>query len=254
MTLTEFTSLSKNYDALNEEQRLALEKITYRYPYFQAAYALYLKSLKEQEQFNFDLILKKTAVISPDRNTLYEWLYSDLEVENSTALPAQEKGETKPILETMNKEKIEDVNQGEINEVDTKPKSVEVVIETPKKSLPVNLSFLEWIEWTKNNSPKALQDSEPENSFEDKIDLIDAFLRNNPKIPPVSANTAKQNLSKEIKFDKEELMTETLAKVYVKQGKYKKALLSYKILSLKYPKKNSFFANQIEAIKDLQQK
>ena len=63
MTLTEFTSLSKNYDALNEEQRLALEKITYRYPYFQAAYALYLKSLKEQEQFNFDLILKKQRLL-----------------------------------------------------------------------------------------------------------------------------------------------------------------------------------------------
>jgi len=254
MTLTEFTSLSKNYDALNEEQRLALEKITYRYPYFQAAYALYLKSLKEQEQFNFDLILKKTAVISPDRNTLYEWLYTDHTTQSSETLQVQEKEKTKPILEIKVKEKREEVSQGEINEVDTKPKSVEVVIETPKKSLPVNLSFLEWIEWTKNNSSKALQDSESENSFEDKIDLIDAFLRNNPKIPPVSANTAKQNLSKEIKFDKEELMTETLAKVYVKQGKFKKALLSYKILSLKYPEKNSFFADQIKAIKDLQQK
>jgi len=91
MTVTEFTSLSKNYDALNEEQRLALEKITYRYPYFQAVYALYLKSLKEQEKFNFDLILKKTAVISPDRNTLYEWLYSELEVENSTAIAKRKK-------------------------------------------------------------------------------------------------------------------------------------------------------------------
>ncbi|MFQ3349974.1 MAG: hypothetical protein ACI87X_000764, partial [Candidatus Arcticimaribacter sp.] len=39
MNLEEFSSLSKNYDALNEEQRLDLEKITYRYPYFQAAYA-----------------------------------------------------------------------------------------------------------------------------------------------------------------------------------------------------------------------
>jgi hypothetical protein len=46
MNLEEFSSLSKNYDALNKEQRLDLEKITYRYPYFQAAYALYLKSLK----------------------------------------------------------------------------------------------------------------------------------------------------------------------------------------------------------------
>ena len=254
MTVTEFTSLSKNYDALNEEQRLALEKITYRYPYFQAAYALYLKSLKEQEKFNFDLILKKTAVISPNRNTLYEWLNTDQKTQNSETLPLQEKGKTKPILETKIKEKVEKVSQDDVSEVDTKSANVEVVEETPKKPLPVNLSFLEWIEWTKNNSPTILQDSEPENSFEDKIDIIDAFLKNNPKIPPVSANTAKQNLSKEIKFDKEELMTETLAKVYVKQGKFKKALLSYKILSLKYPEKNSFFADQIKAIKDLQQK
>ena len=254
MTVTEFTSLSKNYDALNEEQRLALEKITYRYPYFQAAYALYLKSLKEQEKFNFDLILKKTAVISPDRNTLYEWLNTDQKTQNSETLPIQEKEKTKPILETKIKEKVEKVSQDDVSEVDTKSANVEVVEETPKKPLPVNLSFLEWIEWTKNNSPTILQDSEPENSFEDKIDIIDAFLKNNPKIPPVSANTAKQNLSKEIKFDKEELMTETLAKVYVKQGKFKKALLSYKILSLKYPEKNSFFADQIKAIKDLQQK
>ena len=254
MTVTEFTSLSKNYDALNEEQRLALEKITYRYPYFQAAYALYLKSLKEQDKFNFDLILKKTAVISPDRNTLYEWLNTDQKTQNSETLPIQEKEKTKPILETKIKEKVEKVSQDDVSEVDTKSANVEVVEETPKKPLPVNLSFLEWIEWTKNNSPTILQDSEPENSFEDKIDIIDAFLKNNPKIPPVSANTAKQNLSKEIKFDKEELMTETLAKIYVKQGKFKKALLSYKILSLKYPEKNSFFADQIKAIKDLQQK
>lgn len=254
MTVTEFTSLSKNYDALNEEQRLALEKITYRYPYFQAAYALYLKSLKEQEKFNFDLILKKTAVISPDRNTLFEWLYTDHTSQNSETLPIQEKEKTKPILETKIKEKVEEVSHDEVSEVETKSMNVEVVEETLKKSLPVNLSFLEWIEWTKNNSPRVLQDSEPENSFEDKIDIIDAFLKNNPKIPPVSANTAKQNLSKEIKFDKEELMTETLAKVYVKQGKFKKALLSYKILSLKYPEKNSFFADQVKAIKDSQQK
>jgi len=254
MTVTEFTSLSKNYDALNEEQRLALEKITYRYPYFQAAYALYLKSLKEQEKFNFDLILKKTAVISPDRNTLYEWLYSELEVENSTAIAPQEKEKTKPVPETVIDEKVEEVVQEQEDAVAPKPKKNKTVVEAPKKSLPVNLSFLEWIEWTKNNSPEVLEDSEPQNSFEDKIDIIDAFLKNNPKIPPVSANTAKQNLSKEIKFDKEELMTETLAKVYVKQGKFKKALLSYKILSLKYPEKNSFFADQIKAIKDLQQK
>jgi hypothetical protein len=43
-------------------------------------------------------------------------------------------------------------------------------------------------------------------------------------------------------------MTETLAKVYLQQNNYQKALQAYKILSLKYPEKSGFFADQIRAI------
>ena len=51
----------------------------------------------------------------------------------------------------------------------------------------------------------------------------------------------------------DELMTETLAKVFVKQKKFINAIQAYQVLSLKYPKKNSFFADQIKKIKRLQQ-
>ena len=44
-------------------------------------------------------------------------------------------------------------------------------------------------------------------------------------------------------------MTETLAKIYVKQGKYEDALKAYKILCLKYPEKISLFADKIKNIK-----
>ena len=54
-------------------------------------------------------------------------------------------------------------------------------------------------------------------------------------------------------FYSDELMTETLAKLLVKQKKYKKAISAYKILSLKYPEKNVFFAGQIQKLKKLQQ-
>ena len=47
------------------------------------------------------------------------------------------------------------------------------------------------------------------------------------------------------------LMTETLAKVYLEQGHYEKAITAYEILSLKYPQKSSLFANQIKAIKQI---
>ena len=50
-----------------------------------------------------------------------------------------------------------------------------------------------------------------------------------------------------------ELMTETLAKVFIKQKKYRKAIKAYEILRLKYPEKNGFFADQIEEIKKRQQ-
>ena len=49
-------------------------------------------------------------------------------------------------------------------------------------------------------------------------------------------------------------MTETLAKVFLKQKKYGKALKAYRILSLKYPEKNAFFAVQINKIKEIQDK
>ena len=45
-------------------------------------------------------------------------------------------------------------------------------------------------------------------------------------------------------------MTETLAKVYLAQNNYKKAIQAYRILSLKYPEKSGFFADRISAIKN----
>ena len=50
----------------------------------------------------------------------------------------------------------------------------------------------------------------------------------------------------------DEIVTETLAKLYMEQGYYKKAKKAYKKLSLKYPKKSSFFAAQIKDIKKKQ--
>ena len=50
------------------------------------------------------------------------------------------------------------------------------------------------------------------------------------------------------------LTTETLSKIYVDQDHYKRAIQTYEILCLKYPKKSSFFADHIKKIKRLEKK
>mgnify|MGYP002631796987 FL=1 len=66
-------------------------------------------------------------------------------------------------------------------------------------------------------------------------------------------SSSKVNLAEAQMIQPEALMTETLARIYVEQKNYKKAIQSYKILSLKYPEKSSSFANQIKAIEQLQE-
>jgi hypothetical protein len=86
-----------------------------------------------------------------------------------------------------------------------------------------------------------------------KFELIDKFIENNPKIVPTKMSTSKVDMTESLKLDKDELMTETLAKVYLEQKKYKKAIQAYKILSLKYPEKSGFFADRIKAAQKIQQ-
>jgi nitric oxide reductase activation protein len=86
-----------------------------------------------------------------------------------------------------------------------------------------------------------------------KSQLIDKFIETSPKISPVkqgNSPTIQIDINKE---DHTYLMTETLARVYLEQKKYQKAIQAYEILILKYPEKSSFFADHISDIKILQQ-
>jgi hypothetical protein len=86
-----------------------------------------------------------------------------------------------------------------------------------------------------------------------KLDIIDKFIEANPKITPIKETTKPPaNISRSVE-EPTHLMTETLAKVYLEQKKYNKAIQAYEILILKYPEKSSFFADRINEIKNLQQ-
>lgn len=123
-------------------------------------------------------------------------------------------------------------------------------------------SFQEWLQLSKitpinreitieNTEDSSEEDSEKQK----KNQLIDRFIEASPKIPPVKHDTplAPSLIFEPSKADNSYLMTETLARVYLEQKKYQKAIQAYEILILKYPEKSSFFADRILDIKNLQQ-
>jgi hypothetical protein len=83
-------------------------------------------------------------------------------------------------------------------------------------------------------------------------ELIDKFIIANPRIEPHrdKANVPNEDISKPYVEEAGGLVTETLAKIYFNQGYYSKAMDIYEKLSLKFPEKSSYFAAQIEKVKE----
>ena len=83
-------------------------------------------------------------------------------------------------------------------------------------------------------------------------ELIDRFIIANPRIEPSREKVyvPSEDISKPFVEEAGGLVTETLAKIYVNQGYYSKAMDIYEKLSLKFPEKSSYFAAQIEKVKE----
>ena len=106
------------------------------------------------------------------------------------------------------------------------------------------MSFVDWLH--------KVDDSLPKETNQER--LIDKFIAETPKIDLVKAEKKTVDLTQKQQFDDKSLMTETLAQIYVKQGKFKNAINAYEILALKYQEKSSLFADQIKKIKKEQNK
>ena len=107
-------------------------------------------------------------------------------------------------------------------------------------------SFLDWISIVQTKKIIRSKKQKPD-------EIINIFLDNKPKIKNNTKQSffnASENAKKSI-VENKDIITETLAKVYAKQEHFEKAILAYQKLSLKYPQKSSYFADQIKVIKKI---
>ena len=216
-------SFLEDFDPSEQKHFKTLEQLVKKYPHFHLVQPYFLKSVEQHQPESYDKTLSQTAIATYERQLLYEFL----ENPNSTIKSDQPK-----------KEVIKPKKKGKKKT----PTTTQVVKQENK--IPKELPFSGWANYFKNNT------NQP-NKINEKFDLFDTFLEKKRKKP--NKETAnKDDLSTKSWASTDELMTETLAKVFVKQKKFENALQAYQILSLKYPEKNSFFADQIKEIKRIQ--
>lgn len=99
------------------------------------------------------------------------------------------------------------------------------------------------------------EEKQPERRPDKQVqaELIDKFISANPRIEPKRERTEVQaeDLSQKYTEEKGGFVTETLARIYVNQGYYSKAIDIYEKLCLKFPEKSGYFAAQIEKIRSI---
>ena len=211
MNKNNFIKILQEPKNLSEKEVSFLDEINREFPYFQTSKVIFLKSLSENEDIKFKKFLRSTAAYTRDRSVLFEF-----------------------VKKSQNQNEKVYFNKNEITTVQSEYKIIEEEI----------IEENSFVEWLKLSNLKPIDRN-------NETETIDKFISEKPKLK-VEVNENDLNNDKADNVSNEAgYMTETLAKLYLNQKNYEKAIQSYKILILKFPEKNSYFADQIKKIKSL---
>ncbi len=288
MNIKNFTYLLVNPQKISVEGQKNLTEVIERYPFFQSARALQLKGLKNDNSYLYNDALKITAAYTTDRNILFDYITSESFAQNEISEIIQQHDESIHEIEVTSENISEQLSIELDNQIKTELKKAEAILnpelferkmesvekiiveETPsneklKVDTPLDFtkedshSFSEWLKLTAATPINRKENRDITTEKQQNFDLIDKFIQNKPKLSPknnpapsTSVKQENKNLASQYTQAPDALMTETLAKVYLQQKNFKKALQAYHILILKYPEKSGFFADQIRAIKKLE--
>ena len=286
MTSVNFQQWIQHPETLNRDTLYELRTLVARYPYFQSLRLLYLKNLYLLHDINFGAELRKAVLYVADRRVLFYFIEGDRYTLKSRKVSSLFSGdlEKEPsvdrtlslidaFLATVPEEHSQHteldyavdytaylmqeepgVDAEDESEV-PKLRGHELIDDFIQKSESSDASdtrreFL--VEKEEETEEEETEEEIEEETEEDKVEskqvsaLFDAIAEElewdfdeEPSVSPVTEELD------------DSCFTETLAKIYIKQHRYDKALEIIKKLSLKYPKKNAYFADQIRFLEKL---
>jgi len=227
---------------LDHESLSDLDDILREWPYFQTAELLKLKNLHNLQHPDYENQLTRTAIFCADRKQLF-YLINDTRFghfinrtsANKPAEPTQQVDRTQKLIDSF---------------LDTYTDSSEFSASSladPEANLAsmdyiAYLSSVENRHWDTEEESNPLQHQHMIDSFIEKVASNDIFA----SFPTNEEETTSRITDNQIDEGiEDEFLTETLAKIYIKQKKYEPALAIIQRLSLNFPKKSAYFADQI---------
>jgi hypothetical protein len=250
-----------NAEKLSPDDMSHLDQLIEQYPWFSLPKFLHLKAAHQNNIDSEVSEISKTVVFSSDRKHLYNWIH---EAYNKAGdLPSMSKTEIE-FLDVEEASKDEELSYGEPFELLEKEESEMEDSEIDDSTVMPVIDHLKEVDDQEEMENEASSE-EPVtqkgllmkssntssfNKYNKSAELIESFLHTDPGVIKADKET---NLEGDVSIDSvqedDSFITDTLAKIYVKQGLHAKAIYAYERLSLKYPEKSAYFAAQIEKIK-----
>ena len=238
-----------NPQSIKKDDIESLSSIVETYPYFTVAQVLLAIGYDLNEDKKASKQLRLAAAMVPDRNVLRHHIAESKDKTTAIDLPDELGNEIQQ--STVNSQQsLEDIV---IPKIDLSKSQEELsremmLLEEKRKSLDELKSLIELrlVELRREN-----EESKNKENTLSKTEIIDKFIAENPQIsrpkqefydPMVVAQTSV--------LDKENIISETLATIYLNQGYVDKAISMYEKLSLKNPEKSVYFAELINKAKN----
>ncbi len=228
-----------------------LRQLVDRYPYYQAARLLLLRALYEAHDPSFGQELRRAAIYVPSRQVLYQLIEAD---------------RLKPTPEArVRRAEADDLDEGADR---TRSLIDSFLLATPSaeeeqthrhRTRPTVDAATDYVGYMLQiEADVRAEDAQETPSQESPLSygqkILDNFLEQQGGRIVIQEHPDEELQTPQIDSEEEqkkEILTETLARIYIKQGKYDKALEIIRRLSLKYPKKNRYFADQIRYLEKL---